>query len=414
MNRKIPVYLQILIGMGVGIIVGLVALGVNGNQFVTDWIQPWGKIFIRLLQLVAVPLVFVSLIKGVVGIGDVSRFSKMGLKTLILFVVTTIFAILLGITLVTIIKPGQFFDIVIDETLSTAISERGREGGPLDFLFQIIPNNIFAAASTNGKMMQIIFFAILFGIAALSIGSEKSKPVLKLFNSLYDIILKMVEFIIKTAPYGVMALMAGLVVDTSGDTGMFSALATYGLTVVLGLVIICFVVYPLLMKYFTGMPIKRFLKEAYPAQLVAFSTSSSAATLPVTMDVAKNRLGICPETVSFVMPVGATLNMDGTSLFQAVSIIFITQVLGLDLTFGQMLTIILMTTISSIGAPGIPGGSYVVMTMVLASIGVPPQALVLILGIDRPLDMMRTAVNVTGDFLVAAIVSKTKNSTNYR
>jgi len=285
------------------------------------------------------------------------------------------------------------------------MEERRTQGGPLNFLFEIVPNNIFAAAGDNSKMMQVIFFALMFGVAALTIGKKEIKPVMKLVNSLYAIILKMVDFIIKAAPYGVTALMAGLVVDTSGNMGLFSALAVYGLTVMAGLMMICFGLYPLFMKLIRGMPVKRFMKEAYPAQLVAFSTSSSAATLPVTMDVAINRLGLPEETVSFVMPTGATLNTDGTSLFQAVSIVFIAQVLGLDLTLGQMLSIILMTTISSIGTPGIPGGSYVVMTMVLTSIGIPSQALALILGIDRPLDMMRTAVNVTGDFVVAAVVA---------
>lgn len=410
MKIKIPVYLQILAGMCIGIIAGLIAINVNGQQFIIDWVRPWGRVFIRLLQLVAVPLVFMSLVKGIIGLGDISRFSKMGLKTISLYVITTVIAILLGITLVSVIKPGQFFDasqtIVVEEPLS--VTTQG--GGPLDFLFEIIPNNIFAALGDNSKMMQIIFFALLFGVAALTIGKKEVKPVLKLVNSLYAIILKMVNFIIKAAPYGVFALLAGLVVDTSGDLGMFSALAVYGLTVMAGLMIICFGFYPVIMKLFTGMPIKRFMREAYPAQLVAFSTSSSAATLPVTMDVAINRLKLPEETVSFVMPTGATLNMDGTSIFQAISIIFITQVLGLDLTFGQLITIILMTTISSIGAPGIPGGSYVVMTMVLTSVGIPAQGLALILGIDRPLDMMRTAVNVTGDFVVAAIVAPSKET----
>ena len=394
--------------MFIGIIAGLIAISVNGQQFVTDWVKPWGQIFIRLLQLVAVPLVFISLVKGVIGVGDISRFSKMGLKTVVLYVVTTIIAILLGVTLVTTIKPGQFFDasqtggMVESFTLSMP-SER--QTGPLGFLNEIVPNNIFAAAGDNSKMLQIIFFALLFGIAALTIGKKEVKPVMKLVNSLYAIILKMVDFIIRAAPYGVLALMAGLVVDTSGNMSLFSALAVYALTVVAGLLIICVGLYPLVMKFFTRIPVKRFLKEAYPAQLVAFSTSSSAATLPITMDVAKNRMGIPEETVSFVMPVGATLNMDGTSCFQAISIIFIAQALGLDLTLGQMITIILMTTISSIGAPGIPGGSYVVMTMVLTSIGIPAHGLALILGIDRPLDMLRTVVNVTGDFVVAGIVA---------
>jgi len=408
-KRKIPVYLQILIGMCIGIVAGIIAIYANGQQIIIDWVKPWGQIFIRMLQLVAVPLVFISLVKGVIGLGDISRFSKMGLKTIALYVITTIIAILIGVTLVSVIKPGQFFDasqtIVMNESIGSAMEERRAQGGPLNFLYEIVPNNIFAAASDNSKMMQVIFFALMFGVAALTIGKKEIKPVLKLVNSLYAIILKMVDFIIKAAPYGVTALMAGLVVDTSGDMGLFSALAVYGLTVMAGLMMICFGLYPLFMKLFRGMPIKRFIKEAYPAQLVAFSTSSSAATLPVTMDVAINRLGLPKETVSFVMPTGATLNTDGTSLFQAVSIVFIAQVLGLDLTFGQMITIILMTTISSIGTPGIPGGSYVVMTMVLTSIGIPPQALALILGVDRPLDMMRTVVNVTGDFVVTAMVA---------
>ena len=409
---NIPVYLQILIGMCVGIVAGIVAVNVNGQQFVTDWVKPWGRLFIRLLQLVAVPLVFVSLVKGVIGVTDISRFSKMGLKTICLYMITTVIAILLGVTLVTIIKPGRFFDagqlVTMEEsfsqTVNTVIEEQHKQEGPLSFLTEIVPDNIVAALSDNRKMLQIIFFALMFGVAALSVGKEKIQPVLNLFDSLNTIILKMIHYVIRTAPYGVMALMAGLVVDTSADVGLFSALAVYGLTVVTGMLFLILGFYPLLIRLFSRLPVKRFLKEMYPVQLLGFTTSSSAATLPVTMDVAVNKLGINKETCSFVLPVGVTINMDGTSCFQAISVIFIAQVLGLDLTLSQMLTIIFMTTISSIGTPGIPGGSYVVMTMVLSSIGIPAQGLALILGIDRPLDMLRTSVNVTGDVVVSAIV----------
>jgi len=412
-RRKFPIYLQILTGMFIGVVAGLIAVGVNGQQFVMDWIKPWGQLFIRLLQLVAVPLVFVSLVKGVIGMSDISKFSKLGLKTIALYVITTIIAILLGITLVTTIKPGQFFDasqtIALEErfsqTVATTIGTQSAYEGPLSFLDEIIPNNIFAAIGDNRKMMQVIFFAMFFGVAALSIGKKKTKPVLKLFNSLYDIILKMVDYIIRTAPYGVMALMAALVVSSAGDIRLFGALGLYAFTVVAGMFIIMFILYPLVMKVFTQIPVKRFLKESYPLQLFAFTTSSSSATLPVTMNIAEHKLGIPGEVVSFVMPVGATINMDGTSCFQAISVIFIAQVLGLDLTLTQMLTIILMTTISSIGTPGIPGGSYVILTMVLTSVGIPAHGLALILGIDRPLDMLRTSVNVTGDLVVAALVS---------
>jgi Na+/H+-dicarboxylate symporter len=415
-NRKkkitIPLYLQILIGMCAGIVAGIIALQVNGQQAVTDWVKPWGQLFIRLLQLIAVPLVFVSLVKGIIGLKDMSSFSKMGMKTLALYFITTFVAILVGVTLVTVVKPGRFFDAgqafaleeTFSQTVSAAIEEQSKQGGPLNFLNDIIPNNIFAAISDNRKMLQVIFFALLFGVAALSVGMEKVKPLINLFDSLNTIILKMVNYILKTAPFGVMALMAGLVVDSAGDMRLFAALAVYGLTVTGGLLFLLLGFYPLLVHLFTRIPVKRFLKECYPLQLLAFTTSTSAAVLPVTMDTAINKLGINEETCSFVMPIGVTINMDGTSCFQAISVIFIAQVLGLDLTFVQMLTIILMTTISSIGTPAIPGGSYVVMTMVLTSVGIPAQGLALILGIDRPLDMLRTSVNVTGDIVLAAMV----------
>lgn len=413
MKIRFPIYLQILVGMFIGIVTGVVALNVNGQQFIMDWVKPWGQLFIRLLQLVAVPLVFVSLVRGVIGMGDISKFSKLGLKTIALYMITTIIAILLGVALVTTIKPGQFFDasqtLALEErfshTVNSTVGAQTAYDGPLSFLDEIVPNNILSAMGDNRKMMQVIFFALFFGIAALSIGNKKTKPVIKLFNSLYDIILKMVDYIIKSAPYGVLALMAALVVNSAGDMRLFGALGLYAITVVSGLLIIMFIFYPLIMKLFTKISFKRFLKESFPAQLVAFTTSSGSATLPVTMDVAENRLGIPKDVVSFVMPVGATINMDGTSLFQAVSVIFIAQVLGLDLSLSQMLTIILMTTISSLGTPGIPGGSYAIMTMVLTSVGIPAHGLALILGIDRPLDMLRTSVNVTGDIMVAAMVS---------
>jgi len=414
---KIPVYLRILTGMCVGICAGLVALSVNGHQFVTDWVKPWGQLFIRLLQLVAVPLVFVSLVKGVIGMSDISKFSKMGLKTVGIYMVTTVVAILLGVTLVSVVKPGHFFDAgktgfleeLFSQTVNTTMEAQNKQG-PLSFIDDIVPNNIISALGDNRKMLHIIFFALMFGIAALSVGKEKIKPVISLFNSLNDIILKMIDFVIQTAPYGVMALMAGLVVDTSGDINLFSALAVYGTTVVFGLLFLMLCFYPLLFKLFTKKSsAKHFIKSAYPLQLLAFSTSSSSAVLPVTMDVAKNKLGVSEETTSFVMPLGATINMDGTSCFQAISIIFIAQVLGLDLTLSQILTIILMTTLSSIGTPGVPGGSYVVMAMVLTSVGIPAQGLALILGIDRPLDMLRTSVNVTGDLVVSSIVDPGDN-----
>lgn len=400
--------------MIIGVGIGFAALAWHGEQFIGNWIKPWGKLFIMLLQLVAVPLVFVSLIKGVAGLKSVGQLSKLGLKTISLYLGTTFIAIFIGVALALSIKPGALFDLSFSEVAQEQFSEKveivigqsHQDAGPLAFIFEIVPDNIFKALTDNRRMLQIIFFALLFGIAMLSIGKEKSKAVMNVVDSLQDIILKMIDFVIRTAPYGVAALMAGLVIDFSGDVRLFGALALYALTVITGLLLLMFGFYPLLIKLFTRIPVKKFLKKLYPVQLLAFSTSSSSATLPLTMEVAEKEVGISEETASFVLPIGATINMDGTSCFQAISVIFIAQVLGLEMTFAQILIVIFMTAISSIGTPGIPGGSYVILAMVLTSVGIPASGLALLLGIDRPLDMLRTSVNVTGDITVASIVDE--------
>lgn len=423
MNQKkkhisIPLYLQILIGMIAGIIIGIIALSVGGEQFINHWIRPWGQIFIRLLQLIAVPLVFISLVKGVMSLQDISRFSKLGGKTIVLYLLTTVFAVSIGLGLGLAIKPGTYFNpenaagmqesyhSVVEE--KKLVAEEMKDVGPLNFLNDIIPDNIIAAASSNGKMLQIIFFAILFGVAALSLERKKILPVSHLFDSLYEIILKMVHYIILVAPYGVAALMAGLIVEFSGDVSMFSALAIYTGTVILGMLILMLGFYPTLIHFFSNIKVGYFIRKMYPVQLLAFTTSSSAATLPVTMETVEKDLGVSNEVASFVLPVGTTINMDGTSCYQAIAVLFIAQVIGIDLSMMQILTILAMTVISSIGTPAIPGGSYVILTMVLSSVGIPAEGLALILGIDRPLDMLRTAVNVTGDAAVSGMIEKSR------
>jgi Na+/H+-dicarboxylate symporter len=413
-QKGIPLYLQILIGMIAGVIVGIIALQVNGAQFIRNWIYPWGQIFIRLLQLIAIPLVFISLIKGVMGLKDISTVSRMGGKTIVIYLSTTVIAVLLGLSMGLLVKPGELVDktqiahiqaqyqSVVEE--KKHLAEEKEEEGPLTFLDDIIPNNIFYAASDNTRMLQVIFFALFFGLAALTVSPAKIKPVVVLFDGLNDITLRMVDYIIYLAPYGVAALMAGLVTDFNGDVSIFSALGVYSLTVIVSLLIIIFGFYPLLIRIFTKIKPGKFLKSIYPVQLFAFTTSSSAATLPVTMDVSEKKLGISQETASFVLPVGVTINMDGTSCYQAIAILFIAQVLSIDLSTTQLFMIVALTVLSSIGTPGIPGGSFVIMTMVLTSIGIPVEGLALILGIDRLLDMLRTAVNVTGDVTTAAIV----------
>ena len=415
----VPLYAKILIGMLAGVLIGIAALTFQQTGFVNNWVRPWGQVFIRLLQLIAVPLVFVSLVKGVIGLSDIGKFSRIGIRTIILYLLTTAFAVTVGMSLGLVVRPGQFVDrqtvVSMQENYKSVVEQKKAEAdtmknsGPLSFLEEVVPDNFVAATSDNRKMLQVIFFAVLFGIAALCIERTKIAPVEQLFDSLYHILLKVIDFVILFAPYGVTALMAGLVIDFSGNLSMFGALAVYAITVVGGLLFLISVFYPTLIYLFTKMKPNFFIKTMYPVQLFAFTTSSSAATLPLNLETTENKLGVSNEVTSFVLPVGATINMDGTSCYQAIAVLFIAQVIGIDLTLMQLFTILLMTIISSIGTPSIPGGSYVILTMVLASVGIPPEGLALILGIDRPLDMLRTAVNVTGDATVAAIVDTQNN-----
>ena len=415
----VPLYAKILIGMLAGVLIGIAALTFQQTGFVNNWVRPWGQVFIRLLQLIAVPLVFVSLVKGVIGLSDIGKFSRIGIRTIILYLLTTAFAVTVGMSLGLVVRPGQFVDrqtvVSMQENYKSVVEQKKAEAdtmknsGPLSFLEEVVPDNFVAATSDNRKMLQVIFFAVLFGIAALCIERTKIVPVEQLFDSLYHILLKVIDFVIMFAPYGVTALMAGLVIDFSGNLSMFGALAVYAITVVGGLLFLISVFYPTLIYLFTKMKPNFFIKTMYPVQLFAFTTSSSAATLPLNLETTENKLGVSNEVTSFVLPVGATINMDGTSCYQAIAVLFIAQVIGIDLTLMQLFTILLMSIISSIGTPSIPGGSYVILTMVLASVGIPPEGLALILGIDRPLDMLRTAVNVTGDATVAAIVDTQNN-----
>ena len=399
-----------------GIATGMLFISFGQGEVVQLWIKPWGNIFIRMLQLIAVPLVLVSLIKGVTGIEDIRRFSQIGLKALLIYITTTVCAILVGLALVLSVKPGNFVDAAVASQMKESYqhvvnvkmsaAESTSEQGPLSFLNDIVPDNLFAASSNNSKMLQVIFFAIFFGIAAISLPKEKTKAVLKVVDSLYDIILKMVDYIIRFAPYGVFALMAALVADNSSNLSIFAALGMYTLTVIAGLLLLIFVFYPLLVHLFTRIQTKHFIRSMYPVQLLAFTTSSSAATLPLNMETTERDLGISKEITSFVLPVGTTINMDGTSCYQAIAVVFIAQVMHIHLGWSELIAIVLLTTISSIGTPAIPGGSYVILTMVLSSVGIPADGLALILGVDRPLDMLRTSVNVTGDATVASIIDK--------
>lgn len=414
---------QIIIGLILGLFWGLLSSVAGFNDFTSNYIRPFGDIFITLLKLIAVPLVLASLVVGVSSLNDMTKLSRMGGKTIGIYMVTTVLAITIGLTSVNIIQPGK----ALPEETRTSLMESYGEGvqgsgdaaqqlldqSPLQFIVDIVPENFFAAASDNGNMLQIVFVALLLGIGIVQIPIQKSQVLINVFEALNDVIIKIVDLIMKVAPYGVFALMAVVIIDLAGDDigqalVLLQALGWYCLAVIIGLFVHVFVVYSTLFKLFSKMKLKDFFKAIQPAILLGFSTSSSVATLPVTMERVEKNLGVEDEVSSFVLPVGATINMDGTSLYQAVAAVFIAQALGMDLTIAQQLIIVLTATLASIGAAGVPGAGIIMLVIVLQSIQVPLEGIALILGVDRILDMLRTSVNITGDAAVAVVVAYTE------
>ena len=418
--KSLALHWKILIGMLSGVTFGFIMLEVGGADFVASWIKPIGTIFVKLLKLIAVPLILASLIKGISDLKDISKFASIGLKTIVIYVLTTVIAISIGLILVNTFNPG---DGVSQETISKltetyagnsgvqgkiAEASRQQAGRPLDFLVDMVPDNAFSALSNNKLMLQVIFLAMFLGISLLLVGEKSAKPLKDFFDSLNDVVLKMVDLIMLTAPFAVFALLANVVVS-SGDPELLYALLFYSGVVVSGLLLmVCF--YLTLVTVIAKRNPFWFLKQISPAQLLAFSTSSSAATLPVTMERVEEHLGVDKEVSSFVLPVGATINMDGTSLYQAVAAVFIAQALDFDLTFSDQLMIVLTALLASIGSAAVPGAGMVMLVIVLESVGFPADklaiGLALIFAVDRPLDMCRTMVNVTGDATVSMIVAK--------
>lgn len=420
-KTKIPLHWLILIGMAAGILFGLLAVVADWHQFTTDWIKPWGTIFIRLLKLIAVPLIIVSLINGISNLNDVSKLSRIGLKTIGLYLLTTVIAISVGLAVVNIIQPGkllpeeksqEFQQKYAASAAQTDLNEV--DSGPLQFIIDVVPDNIFRATTENTSMLQVIFFAIIFGISMILIPAEKTRPVKAFFESMNEIVLQMIHLIMWIAPYGVFALIASITVEVAGDNiadtaALFGSLGLYALSVILGLLFLVFVVYPILISLLTVIGFKQFIKGLAPAQLLAFSTSSSAATLPMTMQCCEENLGVKKEVSSFVLPLGATINMDGTSLYQAVAAVFLAQIYGMDLSLMQQLTIILTATMASIGSAAVPGAGMIMLVIVLGAVGIPTEGIALIFAVDRPLDMLRTVVNITGDSSIACAVAHTEN-----
>ena len=421
--RNLALHWKIIIGMILGVTFGLLAITIGWDQFTDDWIKPFGTVFINLLKLIAVPLVFASLIKGVASLSDISKLSRIGSKTIALYLVSTIIAVTTGLLIVNTVQPGKYFSeqkrIEFKEKYASKTEAKMvaaanvKEQGPLQFMVDIVPQNIINASTSNKNMLQVIFFAILFGIAMIMLPEAKTVYVKGFFEGVNDIILQIVDLIMLSAPYGVFALLASLMVDFSdGDVHnvieLFSALGLYSLVVIVGLLMMIFIVYPILLRVFTNVKYVDFFKGIMPAQMLAFSTSSSAATLPVTMERCEDHIGVSKEISSFVLPLGATINMDGTSLYQAVAAVFIAQAFGVDLDLSQQLTIVLTATLASIGAAAVPGAGLVMLVIVLGAVGMDPEGVALIFAVDRILDMLRTVVNVTGDATVATVIASSE------
>ena len=413
--RKLALHWQILLGIFFGVLFGLLFSQFDwGKQLVIDWIKPLGTIFINSLKLIAVPLILASLVKGVSDLKNIAQLSSMGGRTIGMYLLTTLTAVTIGLTIVNIIQPGNTLsDETRKELLSAYASDAAakqsvavaqQEAGPLQALVDLVPSNIFAAMQDNGNMLQVIFFAIFFGIGLVLIPKKKAKAVKDFFDALNEVILKLIDIIMLAAPYGVFALLAALIAEAP-SADLFKALGLYTVTVLVGLLLMI-LFYIVLVRLFTRKSFGFFLRGISPAQLLAFSTSSSAATLPVTMERVQEHLGVEEDISSFVLPIGATINMDGTSLYQAVAAVFIAQAFGMDLSLSAQLGIIATATLASIGSAAVPGAGMVMLVIVLAQAGIPEAGLALIFAVDRPLDMCRTAVNVTGDASVSMLVAK--------
>ncbi len=411
---------QIILGLVAGLAYGVLAASQGWGDFTDDWITPWGTIFVNALKLIAVPLVLASLVTGVASLSDLKKLSRIGGKTIAIYVATTVVAVTLGLVVVNVLKPGhrvpESMRTQLQETYaadaagSEAAAELARERGPLQMFVDIVSDNAVVSFGDNRRMLQVVFIALFLGIGLIQLPAEKARPLLGVMESLNDVVIRLVDLIMLAAPYGVFALIAGTITSVAGDNltqilELIGALGYYAIAVVIGLLIQTFITYPLLLRMFSPMPIVTFFKGIFPAQLLAFSSSSSAATLPVTMERCEEKLGINEEISSFVLPLGATINMDGTALYQAVAAVFIAQTLGLSLGIGAQLTIILTAVLASIGTAAVPGAGIIMLVIILEAINVPTQGIALILGVDRILDMMRTATNVTGDATLATLVA---------
>ena len=420
---KLELHWKIIIGLVLGLLFGMLAATQGWGVFVSNWISPFGKIFINLLKLIAVPLVLSSLITGVASLSDLKKLSRIGGRTISIYIATTAVAVTIGLLSVNMLQPGstvpEDMKSKLQDTYQSSVSgrveaaEEVKDRSALQPIVDMVPSNFFSSASNNRNMLQVVFVAIIIGIALIQINKNKAKPVLDFFEGINELVIKLVDNIMLMAPYGVFALIADTITSIAGNNinnvlELLGALGFYMFGVIIGLLLQTLITYTVVLKLFSKMPLKKFYQGLAPAQLLAFSTSSSGATLPVTMERCEEKLGVSEEVSSFVLPLGATINMDGTALYQAVAAVFIAQTLGMDLTLGAQLTIVLTAVLASIGTAAVPGAGVIMLVIILEAISVPSAGIALILGVDRILDMLRTVTNVTGDASVAVAVASSE------
>ena len=411
---------KILAGLFLGVIYGVVAAMNGWDQFTSDWITPIGVIFVNLLKLIAVPLVLASLVCGVASLSDLRKLSRIGGKTILIYIVTTVISVCIGLFLANVIKPGNQVPPQIKNQLQQVYQEdvkvrskqanTTREKVALQVLVDIVPQNFFGAASDNRNMLQIVFFSVLLGIGIVQVRRDKVQHLLSFFEGLNEVIVRLVDLVMRMAPVGVFALISGTLTRLTADNStsileLLGALGMYCSVVIFGLILHVVLTYGFILRLLTPVSFKTFHRAIVPAQLLAFSTSSSAATLPITMERCEEKLGISDRISSFVLPLGATINMDGTALYQSVAAVFIAQAMGLSLDFTDQLTIIFTAVLASIGTAAVPSAGIIMLVIILESIGVPAAGIALILGVDRILDMCRTVTNVTGDATVATVIA---------
>lgn len=464
--NKLPLHVKIIIGLALGILWAFASSALGWNQFTINWIDPFGQIFIRLLKFIAVPLVLFSIIDGVSGLNDTSSLGRMGAKTLGMYLITTVTAITVGLLIVNFVDPGSHIDekqrvknrlsyeiwaqkahvevkdgknflndpryseLVKDLRASgdleaeqsqvedkVALAQQQKEEPPLQFVIDMVPENIVLSISNNKLMLQVIFFSIFFGITLAILPGDKGAPVKKFIASINEVFLRMVDTIMSAAPFFVFALLAGVVAKMANSPGevfeIFKSLGSYTITVLVGLCFMLFGFYPLVAKtLIKKITYKKFFQKLSPAQFLAFSTSSSAATLPVTMECVEEGMGVSKNVSSFVLPIGATVNMDGTSLYLAVATVFLAQLHFVDLSLSQQMVIVLTATMGSIGTAAVPGASLVMLIIIMQTVGLNPAWVAIIFPVDRILDMTRTVANITGDATVATLVASTEGELN--